>query len=82
MGDDDWAVRCNLVTIEDQVMRDFTAGHISTEEAAALLATLQEKLGSDRSCNSCPGVSYRNLLVVERGAARSRPIPAPRRRTT
>ena len=33
----DWAVRCNLVTIEDQVMRDFTAGHVSTEEAAALL---------------------------------------------
>ena len=43
----DWAVRCNLVTIEDQVMRDFTAGHVSTEEAAALLATLQEKVGSD-----------------------------------
>jgi 2,3-bisphosphoglycerate-independent phosphoglycerate mutase len=34
LGRDDWAVRCNLVTIEDQVMRDFTAGHISTEEAA------------------------------------------------
>ena len=42
----DWAVRCNLVTIEDQVMRDFTAGHVSTEEATALLATLQEKVGS------------------------------------
>ena len=26
----DWAVRCNMVTIEDQVMRDFTAGHVST----------------------------------------------------
>ena len=37
-GPHDWAARCNLVTIEDQVMRDFTAGHISTAEAAALLA--------------------------------------------
>ena len=62
LGPDDWAVRCNLVTIEDQVMRDFTAGHISTEEAAALLATLQEKLGSEQ-LQFYPGVSYRNLLV-------------------
>ncbi len=30
LADGDWAVRCNLVTIEDQVMRDFTAGHVST----------------------------------------------------
>ena len=59
----DWAVRCNLVTIEDQVMRDFTAGHVSTEEAAALLAALQEKVGCD-TLRFLPGVSYRNLLVV------------------
>ncbi|MEK6270180.1 MAG: phosphoglycerate mutase, partial [Planctomycetales bacterium] len=32
LGKNDWAVRCNLVTIADQVMRDFTADHISTEE--------------------------------------------------
>jgi 2,3-bisphosphoglycerate-independent phosphoglycerate mutase len=59
----DWAVRCNLVTIEDQVMRDFTAGHVSTEEAAALLSTLQQRVGSAKLRFS-PGVSYRNLLVV------------------
>ena len=27
LGPEDWAIRCNLVTIEDQIMRDFTAGH-------------------------------------------------------
>ena len=59
----DWAVRCNLVTIENQVMRDFTAGHVSSEEAAALLATLQAQLGSDQ-VRFLPGVSYRNLLIV------------------
>ena len=59
----DWAVRCNMVTIEDQVMRDFTAGHVTTAEAAALLATLQEKVGST-TLRFQPGVSYRNLLVV------------------
>ena len=32
----DWAVRCNLVTIEDQVMKDFTADHITTEEASSI----------------------------------------------
>jgi 2,3-bisphosphoglycerate-independent phosphoglycerate mutase len=69
LGPDDWAVRCNLVTIEDQVMRDFTAGHISTEEAAALIATVQEELGSER-LRFYPGVSYRNLLVVRGGAGR------------
>jgi len=71
LGKDDWAVRCNLVTVEDQTMCDFTAGHISTEEATALLATAQEKLGSER-LRFYPGVSYRNLLVY-RGAG----APAP-----
>ncbi len=33
LGPSDWAIRCNLVTVQDQVMRDFTAGHVSTEEA-------------------------------------------------
>lgn len=33
LGPNDLAVRCNLVTIEQQTMRDFTAGHISTDEA-------------------------------------------------
>ncbi len=59
----DWAVRCNLVTVEDQVMRDFTAGHVSSEEGAALLAALQEKVGCE-SLRFLPGVSYRNLLIV------------------
>jgi len=60
----DWAVRCNLVTIENQVMRDFTAGHVSSEEAAELLATLQAKFGSDEA-RFLAGVSYRNLLIVK-----------------
>ena len=31
LDEQDWAIRCNLVTIQDQVMHDFTAGHISTQ---------------------------------------------------
>ncbi len=66
LGASDWAIRCNLVTVQDQVMRDFTAGHISTDEARELLATAQERLGGDE-LQFYPGVSYRNLLVY-RGA--------------
>ncbi len=62
LGPDDWAIRCNLVTVENQAMRSFTAGHISSSEAAALLATAQERLGGDR-WRFVPGVSYRNLLL-------------------
>lgn len=62
LGPYDWAVRCNLVTIQDQVMVDFTADHISTEESTALLQTLQEKIGS-KKLEFVPGVSYRNLLI-------------------
>lgn len=76
----DWAVRCNLVTIAgedgDQVMQDFTADHITTEEATALLADLQSQIASNPKWNGAlefvPGVSYRNLLIW-RGAK----LPAP-----
>ena len=36
LGPNDWAIRCNLVTIIDQVMKDFTADHISTEDEEVL----------------------------------------------
>jgi 2,3-bisphosphoglycerate-independent phosphoglycerate mutase len=67
LGPNDWAIRCNLVTVEDQVMRDFTAGHISTAEAAALLASAQRELVGDLPLEFVPGVSYRNLLLYRGG---------------
>jgi 2,3-bisphosphoglycerate-independent phosphoglycerate mutase len=76
LGPEDWAIRCNLVTIEDQIMRDFTADHISTEEGTQLLASAQQSIGSDPKYRGAiqftPGVSYRNLLIW-RGAK----LPAP-----
>lgn len=63
----DWAIRCNIVTVEDQTMQSFTAGHISTEEATRLLATAQEHLGSSE-LTFYPGVSYRNLLLYRPGS--------------
>ncbi len=62
LGESDWAVRCNLVTIVDQIMVDFTAGHISTEEAKELLQSLSNAV-NDTRLEFVPGVSYRNLLI-------------------
>lgn len=64
LGPHDFAVRCNLVTIEDQIMVDFTADHVATEDARALLESAQrELLGDDSRFEFVPGVSYRNLLI-------------------
>jgi 2,3-bisphosphoglycerate-independent phosphoglycerate mutase len=71
LGPNDWAIRCNLVTIEDQVMKSFTASHISTPEAAALIETAQGRLGGSH-LQFHAGVSYRNLLVY-----RGQDCPAP-----
>ena len=75
----DWAVRCNLVTVEDQIMRDFTAGHISSPEAAELMASAQEALGGEL-LEFRAGVSYRNLLIY-RGTTRPAPFTCDTRTT-
>ncbi len=68
LGPHDWAIRCNLVTIDREEMRDFTAGHIDREEGHALIQTLQSELGT-RQLEFHPGVSYRNLLIHRGGGA-------------
>jgi 2,3-bisphosphoglycerate-independent phosphoglycerate mutase len=79
LGPDDWAIRCNLVTIQDQMMRDFTAGHISNDEARSLLVTAQSELGG-ASLEFVPGVSYRNLLLY-RGSGGPAPFSMETRST-
>jgi 2,3-bisphosphoglycerate-independent phosphoglycerate mutase len=69
LGPNDCAIRCNLVTIENQQMRDFTAGHISSEEARDLLTTAAEHLSAGGRWQFVPGVSYRNLLIYRGGDA-------------
>jgi 2,3-bisphosphoglycerate-independent phosphoglycerate mutase len=62
LGPHDWAIRCNLVTVEQGEMRDFTAGHIKSEDGRQLIDALRTALGT-RELEFQPGVSYRNLLV-------------------
>ena len=60
----DVAYRCNLVTVEDGIMADFSAGHISSPEGAALFASLEKEITGVMFRS---GVSYRNLLVIPGG---------------
>ena len=62
----DVAYRCNIVTVRDEVMADFSAGHITSAEGAALLASLAPEVPR---VTVKAGVSYRNLLIVPHGSA-------------
>ncbi|MDR2172385.1 MAG: cofactor-independent phosphoglycerate mutase [Planctomycetaceae bacterium] len=79
LGENDWAIRCNLVTIDgakngnqdggkddNLLMKSFTAGHISSEEAALLIETLNDKIAplSPVQIKFHSGVSYRNLCIA------------------
>lgn len=70
LGPNDVAFRLNFIWLEAHYgklyMGDFSAGHISTEEARLLIETLQEELGGDEF-NFYPGVSYRHLMVWKNG---------------
>lgn len=64
LAPEDVAYRCNLVTIEENTMVDFSAGHITSAEGKALFASLQKAVPE---VILKAGVSYRNLLVVHGG---------------
>ena len=63
------AMRCNLVCIEGDVIKNHSAGHITTEEADVLIKYLQEQLGNEY-IHFYTGVQYRHLLVVKDGNKR------------
>jgi len=66
MGPQDVAYRCNLVTVRDGIMADYSAGHISSQEARELIKAISKTLGNDTFA-FFPGVSYRHLLVWKEG---------------
>jgi 2,3-bisphosphoglycerate-independent phosphoglycerate mutase len=63
IGENDIAFRCNLVTLENGLMNDYSAGHIETEDAAKLINELQSALGTP-DIRFYPGVSYRHILII------------------
>ena len=69
----DIAFRCNLITLKfrgnEIVMEDFSAGHITDEEARKIIAGLNKEMGT-KEIQFYAGVSYRHLMVLKNGAAR------------
>jgi 2,3-bisphosphoglycerate-independent phosphoglycerate mutase len=64
LGPKDIAYRCNLVTVRDGVLEDFSAGHIPSREGAPLIRAVAATIDG---VSLHAGVSYRNLLVVPGG---------------
>ena len=63
------AMRCNLVCIENGLIKNHSAGHITTAEAGELIDFLQRELGGG-DANFYRGVSYRHLLKLKGGDKR------------
>lgn len=63
---DDMAMRCNIICVDGETLKNHSAGYITTEEADELIRFLNEKLGSER-IHFYTGVQYRHLLVIKGG---------------
>jgi 2,3-bisphosphoglycerate-independent phosphoglycerate mutase len=63
LQDDDIAFRMNLISTENDVLTDYSAGQISSDLSKKIIYALNERLG-DKSILFYPGVSYRNILVL------------------
>lgn len=65
----DLAMRCNLVCIEGDTLKNHSCGRLETEEGDILIRFLQERLGNER-VHFYSGVQYRHLLVIHHGDKR------------
>jgi 2,3-bisphosphoglycerate-independent phosphoglycerate mutase len=73
LGPHDWAVRCNLVTVIDDVMIDFSGGHVSIPDGQTYMETVRERLAGG-PLEFHPGVSYRNLMIYRGTPAHPAPF--------
>ncbi len=64
LAKNDTAVRCNLISVNDDILVDFSAGHISNSEAKLVITILNERLGSN-IINFYAGKSYRNIMIYK-----------------
>ena len=65
LGESDTAMRCNLICLEDGIIKNHSAGHISSAESDELLNAMRAEVGAvpDSGLNFYTGVSYRHLFV-------------------
>lgn len=74
LADDDMAIRCNLICIDGDNIKNHSAGHLTTEEADVLIKYLQERLGTE-TVHFYTGIQYRHLLVIKGGDKHLRCTP-------
>ena len=74
MADDDFAIRCNIITLEDGKIITHNGGNLETEDARVLIDYLNENLAKPinerEGCERVKfitGIQYRHLLVVKGG---------------
>lgn len=74
LADDDFAMRCNIVCLEGDMLKNHSCGRLETEEGDVLIKYLQEHLGTER-IHFYTGVQYRHLLVIKGGNKHLRCVP-------
>lgn len=74
LGPRDVAYRCNLITTDGERLVDYSAGEITSEEGAELMAVIEGKLHTAQ-IHFFPGVSYRNLMIWSGGTADVKTTP-------
>jgi 2,3-bisphosphoglycerate-independent phosphoglycerate mutase len=64
LGENDSAYRCNLITEKDGAISDYSAGHITTDEASKLIAAVNKAFGKTGKIEFYPGLDYRHFLIL------------------
>lgn len=67
MSPEDLALRCNLITLSNGIIKNHHGGHLTTEEGTTLIKYLNEKLGNEY-IQFIPGIQYRHLLIIKGGS--------------
>lgn len=67
MSPEDLALRCNLITLSNGIIKNHHGGHLTTEEGTTLIKYLNEKLGHEY-IQFIPGIQYRHLLIIKGGS--------------
>ena len=62
----DFALRCNIICLENGKIKNHHGGHLTTDESTELIDLLNERLGSDR-VRFVKGIQYRHLLIIKGG---------------
>jgi 2,3-bisphosphoglycerate-independent phosphoglycerate mutase len=66
MRPDDFAIRCNIITLENGIIITHNGGNLQTADGDVLIRYLDEHLGNDR-VRFITGIQYRHLLVIRGG---------------